>query len=256
MASWRELEAAQPESAASARARPAARGMITRELATPEGVARAHLTAPAGSPRGALVLGHGAGGGVQAPDLQAAAAVAHERGWAVALVEQPYRVAGRRSPVPAPRLDIAWTSVCAQLSSGALDGLALVTGGRSSGARVACRTAAATGAAGVLCLAFPLQPPPSRRLRTAGESEQPPRRDGSAAPSRLPELELPDVPVLVVQGRNDRFGMVPGTAGRAVVVLEGDHGLKREHAQLRAAVAAWLEPLAGLGTGEGSSVSA
>jgi predicted alpha/beta-hydrolase family hydrolase len=156
-------------------------------------------------------------------------------------------VAGRRSPVPAPRLDSAWTSVCAQLRAGELDGLALVAGGRSSGARVACRTAAATGAAGVLCLAFPLQPPPSRRLRTAGESEQPPRRDGAAAPSRLPELELPAVPVLVVQGRNDRFGMVQAAAGREVVVLDGDHSLRREPARLGSSVAQWLDRLAGCG---------
>jgi hypothetical protein len=223
--------------------------MISRELTTPEGVARVHVSMPDGAARGALVLGHGAGGGVQAPDLQAAATAALGIQWAVTLVEQPYRVAGRRSPVPAPRLDSAWTSVCAQLRDAELAGLMLVTGGRSSGARVACRTASATAADGVLCLAFPLQPP-SRRLRTAGESEQPPpRRDGSAAPSRLSELELPLVPVLVVQGRNDRFGMVEPTAGREVVVLDGDHGLKREPARLRVAVAQWLDRLAG-GSGE------
>jgi hypothetical protein len=209
--------------------------VTTRELTTPEGVARVHLSRAGGAAHGALVLGHGAGGGVQAPDLQAAAAAALDRRWAVALVEQPYRVAGRRSPVPAPRLDSAWTSVCSQLSEGELAGLALVTGGRSSGARVACRTATATAAAGVLCLAFPLQPPP--------------RRDGSATPSRLAELELPVVPLLVVQGRNDRFGMVDPAAGREVVVLDGDHGLKREPARLRAAVEQWLDRLAG-GSGE------
>ena len=122
-------------------------------------------------------------------------------------------------------------SVCAALGAAELSGLRMVTGGRSSGARVACRTAPATGAIGVLCLAFPLQPPP--------------RRDGTAAPSRLSELKIPAVPVLVVQGRNDRFGMVRAARGREVVALEGDHGLKRDHARLREAVGAWLDRLAG-----------
>ena len=88
-------------------------------------------------------------------------------GISVALVEQPYRVAGRRSPAPAPRLDAAWTAVVGDLVARELRGLPLVVGGRSSGARVACRTAEATGAVGVICLAFPLQPParagPGRR---------------------------------------------------------------------------------------------
>jgi hypothetical protein len=80
-------------------------------------------------------------------------------------------------------------------------------------------------------------------LRTAGESEQPPRRDGTPAPSRLPELKAPTVPVLVIQGRNDRFGMVRAARGRTVVAVEGDHGLKRDHPRLRAAVGDWLERL-------------
>ena len=149
-----------------------------------------HLQPPEGDPHGTLVLGHGAGGGVGAPDIKAAAAVANALGFMVALVEQPYRVAGRKSPAPAPQLDAAWTAVIAQLQ---LPAGPLITGGRSSGARVACRTAAATRAAGVLCLAFPLEPP---------------RRDGPR-PSRLPELDAVSVPVLVVQGDRDPFGLPP-----------------------------------------------
>src|SRR6267142_1339373 len=104
----------------------------------------------------ALVLGHGAGGGVTARDLVAVAGVAHDEGLSVALVEQPYRVAGRRSPAPAHQLDAAWTAVIDHLLADELRGLPLLVGGRSAGARVACRTAEATGAVGVLCLAFPL----------------------------------------------------------------------------------------------------
>jgi hypothetical protein len=135
-------------------------------------------------------------------------------------------VAGRKSPAPARQLDAAWLAVCEQLP---LEGLPLIAGGRSSGARVACRTAPAAGAAGVLCLAFPLRPP-QRRTATA-----PP-------PSRQDELDGAGVPVLVVQGDRDPFGMPePDPAlGREVVVLRGDHGLKAEHPQLREAVAEWL----------------
>ena len=132
--------------------------MKTLEIDTPFGTANAHLNS-ADDPRGALVLGHGAGGGVQAKDLVAAAGVAHSLDLSVALVEQPYRVAGRRSPAPAHQLDAAWTAVIEHLLAGELRSLSLVVGGRSSGARVACRTAGAVGAIGVLCLAFPLQPP-------------------------------------------------------------------------------------------------
>src|SRR6476659_5405487 len=151
------------------------------DLDTPHGAARAHLH-PVESARGALVLGHGAGGGVAAPDLVAATRAAIATGVSVALVEQPYRVAGRRSPAPAHHLDAAWLAVVEQLRAGPLAGLPLVTGGRSSGARVACRTAIATGAAGVLCLAFPEHPP------------------GKPEKSRLDELDGVEVPVLVIQG--------------------------------------------------------
>ena len=176
-------------------------------------------------PCGALVLGHGAGGGVAARDLVAVTEAARADGIGVVLVEQPYRVAGRRSPAPAPRLDAAWTAVVGDLVERELRGLPLVVGGRSSGARVACRTAGATGAVGVICLAFPLQPPP--------------RRSGPA-PSRLPELERVGVPVLVVQGERDPFGIPPAAPGRTVALVPGDHGLKAGLGAVAAATRSWL----------------
>jgi uncharacterized protein len=146
----------------------------------------------------------------------------------VALVEQPYRVAGRRSPAPAVQLDAAWIAVLAHLAAGPLAGLLLATGGRSSGARVACRTAAATGSVGVLCLAFPLHPP--------GRADDPAR-------SRLPELEGVAVPVLVVQGASDPFGMPPPGPHREVVRQPGTHALAGDLPGLRTAVGAWLDGL-------------
>ena len=199
--------------------------MKTLELDTPFGTAKAHLDS-ADKPRAALVLGHGAGGGVQAKDLVAVAHVAHSLGLSVALVEQPYRVAGRRSPAPAHQLDTAWTEVIDHLVAGELHGLALVAGGRSSGARVACRTAETTGAVGVLCLAFPLQPP---------------RRKGAApAPSRLVELDAVMVPTLVVQGTRDQFGIPPATKLRTVVQVAGDHSLRSDLDAVGQAVRTWL----------------
>jgi predicted alpha/beta-hydrolase family hydrolase len=189
------------------------------ELDTPHGPARVHLH-PAEDPRAALVLGHGAGGGVAAPDLVAVTRVARDAGVTVALVEQPYRVAGRRSPPRAPVLDAAWTAVVEQLADGPLADLPLITGGRSSGARVACRTARATGAVAVLCLAFPLIAP--------------------SGVSRQEELDGAGVSVLVVQGASDRFGTPALADGRTVVVVRGDHGLKSDIAGLEDAVASWL----------------
>jgi predicted alpha/beta-hydrolase family hydrolase len=200
------------------------------DIETPHGLARAHLD-PATRPEAALVLGHGAGGGVTAPDLVKAAAAAKAAGVSVALVEQPYRVAGRRSPAPARQLDTAWTAVVDELRGGKLGGLPLVVGGRSLGARVACRTAAATGAVGVLCLAFPLRPP-----RRAGVGE---------APSRLDELDAVNVPALVVQGTRDRFGMPPPAPGRTVVQVSADHALKTDLATLADAVGGWLAEVIG-----------
>jgi uncharacterized protein len=177
---------------------------------------------PAQEPRAALVLGHGAGGGVNAPDLVQATEVAVAANTTVALVEQPYRVAGRRSPPRAPVLDAAWIAILGQLRAGPLNGLPLIAGGRSSGARVACRTAGETGAIAVLCLAFPLQPPGAR-------------------PSRRPELDAVEVPVLVVQGISDPFGMPEPALGRTVVRLRGTHALRSDAAGLRAAVGEWLK---------------
>jgi predicted alpha/beta-hydrolase family hydrolase len=143
-------------------------------------------------------------------------------------VEQPYRVAGRRSPAPAHQLDAAWLAVIEQLRTGPVKELALVTGGRSSGARVACRTAAEAGAAAVLCLAFPLHPP--------GRGDDP-------AKSRLSELAAVKVPVLVVQGERDPFGMPPrGRRRKVAVVAKGDHSL-RNGAAVRDAVDRWLAKL-------------
>ena len=198
------------------------------EIGTPHGPARAHLRL-SGNPRGALILGHGAGGGVGAPDLVAATEAATSLELAVALIEQPYRVAGRRAPAPAAQLDAAWIAVVSHLLAGDLAGLPLVTGGRSSGARVACRTAAATGSIGVLCLAFPLHPP-----RRKPESE---------LKTRLPELDAVRVPVLVVQGAKDPFGMPSGGPARQVVPVRGNHSLRSDKAALVAALTAWLEQL-------------
>lgn len=194
--------------------------MPTLELETPHGPARAHLQ-PVDRAIGWLVLGHGAGGGVESPDLAGAATAARAAGMSVVLVEQPYRVAGRRSPAPAAQLDAAWTSVIGQLP---LAGLPLMTGGRSSGARVACRTAGALGAAAVLCLAFPLHPP------------------GRPEKSRLAELDEVVVPMLVVQGERDPFGLPPAGPQRTVVTVAGTHAL-RSSATVGAAVAEWLAGL-------------
>ena len=197
------------------------------EIETPHGPARVHVH-DVDAPHGAVVLGHGAGGGVAAPDLVTAVAAAQEAGFTTVLVEQPYRVAGRRSPAPAHHLDAAWTAVCAHLAGHELRGVPLVAGGRSSGARVACRTAAETGAQAVLCLAFPLEPP---------------RRAGAERPSRLSELDAVTVPTLVVQGERDPFGMPPPGAARTVVRVAGDHSLRSDRAGLADAVRDWLAGL-------------
>jgi uncharacterized protein len=195
------------------------------DIETPHGPARAHVRSVPKA-RAALVLGHGAGGGVEAPDLVAATEAALEVGVGVVLVEQPYRVAGRRSPAPARQLDAAWIAVLEHLVGEELRDLPLVVGGRSLGARVACRTAAETGAIGVVCLAFPVHPP--------GRPD---------APNRLPELDAVAVPVLVVQGERDPFGMPPPAVGRAIVQVAGDHGLKADTPAVTSAVRDWLSDL-------------
>ena len=167
------------------------------------------------------MLGHGAGGGIQSPDLIGATLAARSAGVTVALVEQPYRVAGRRSPAPAKQLDAAWISVVSQLRAGALSAVPILTGGRSAGARVACRTAAETDSVGVLCLAFPLHAP------------------GRPEKTRLPELDAVNVPTLVVQGESDPFGLPPNGPSRTVVRIPGTHSLKNTTA-VAAAVSDWL----------------
>ena len=197
--------------------------MSTREIDTPHGPARVHLQA-VDKPAATLVLGHGAGaGGVGARDLVKVSEAAHELGLMVVLVEQPYVVAGRRSPAPAKQLDAAWVAVLEDLESES----PLITGGRSAGARVACRTAAQTGAAAVLCLAFPLHPP------------------GRPEKTRQPELDAVPVPTLVVQGESDPFGLpAPGPA-RRVVTVPGNHSLKSDLDGVAAAVRQWLPGVIG-----------
>jgi predicted alpha/beta-hydrolase family hydrolase len=184
-------------------------------IETPVGPARVTWVEPAAAPAAILLLGHGAGGGIQARDLQAVASAAAVAGIRVGLVEQPYRVAGKRAPAPAPTLDTAFRAVAA-----AVDAERLLVGGRSSGARVACRTADEVGALGVLCLAFPLHPP--------GRPER----------SRLDELTGTRVPRLVVQGERDAFGgyeelttalqAARKTRGVKLLCAAGaDHGLKK-----------------------------
>ncbi|WP_370084996.1 alpha/beta family hydrolase [Streptacidiphilus sp. MAP12-16] len=157
-------------------------------VSTPAGDARITsypVAGRSGPAKALLALGHGAGGGIEVPDLQALAAALPPLGIEVALVEQPWRVAGKRI-APAPKtLDVGWLPVAARLRE---SGAPLVVGGRSAGARVACRTAAETGAVGVLALAFPLHPP--------GKPER----------SRADELLACPVPTLVVQGATDPFG--------------------------------------------------
>jgi len=205
------------------------------DVDTPVGLARVWVHEPDGAPAGTLVLGHGAGGGIDAPDLRVAATVAVRLGVRAALVEQPWRVAGRRvAPAPA-RLDAGWLAVVSALAArGATGGGPLVVGGRSAGARGACRTALATRASGVLCLAFPLHPP--------GRPER----------SRADELAGAGVPVHVVQGRRDPFGgpdevVALGLPRVVVTPVDGDHGLKASAGPSGAVAAAVEAALAGFG---------
>ena len=201
---------------------------MTLEVPTALGTARVHADEP-DVVRGTLVLGHGAGGGVESVDLVAVARDAVDAGWRVLRVEQPWRVAGKRIAPAPPRLDEGWTAVLGALrDAGRLHG-PLVFGGRSAGARVACRTAAELGADGVLALAFPLHPP--------GRPER----------SRAAELTGAGVPVLVVQGETDAFGrpedvaaVLTGRADASVYAVPGDHSLTANPALVAAAVLHWL----------------
>ncbi|NDL60046.1 alpha/beta family hydrolase [Phytoactinopolyspora mesophila] len=200
---------------------------------TPEGVARLWIDDAPGA-RLRLVLGHGAGGGIAARDLAALADRLPEQGITVVRVEQPYRVAGKRLPPRPPVLDRAWAAVLEAVPRD----LPVVVGGRSSGARVACRTAQAVGAAAVVALSFPLHPP--------GKPER----------SRLPELLDAGVPTLVVQGERDTFGRpdeFPDGPFSLRTVAHADHGLSvpKAHSQAAAtesvvaAVREFIEPLLG-----------
>lgn len=195
---------------------------IRLDVQTPTGPAWIDLDRPRGTPLALLAIGHGAGGGVDARDILAVRDAALTAGVLVARITQPYRVAGRRSPAPAARLDEAWLAAAAAVrAQRGLRSAPLVAAGRSSGARVACRTATASGSAAVVALAFPVHPP------------------GKPEKSRLAELMLPTVPVLVVQGDRDAFGMPPPDVGELVelVVIEGaDHSLKKDPNAVAAAV--------------------
>jgi uncharacterized protein len=197
--------------------------MTRLEIGTPGGPAWVDLDRPR-HPRGLLVIGHGAGGGVETAELVAVRDAAVAVAMAVARVTQPYRVAGRRAAAPAAQLDAAWLAVIDALARRrGLAELPVAVGGRSSGARVACRTAAETRAAAVVALAFPVHPP--------GRPER----------SRLDELALPRVPVLAVQGERDAFGVPPAEAvSRLVVIPRADHSLKRDPTAVGAAVADFL----------------
>jgi len=192
------------------------------EIETPTGPARVQVDEAAGAARAMLVLGHGAGGGVDARDILAVRTAVVAAGVTVVRVTQPYRVAGRRAPAPANQLDAAWLAVLAALTEARGD-LPLIAGGRSSGARVACRTAVAGGAAGVVALAFPVHLP------------------GRPDKSRLPELDAAGVPTLAVSGERDPFGVPPEGPGRDVVVVPGaTHDLRKDLRTVAAAVVTWL----------------
>jgi uncharacterized protein len=200
--------------------------MTGLEIQTPHGLARVDLHAAADAV-GALVLGHGAGGGIGAPDLRTASEVALAMNLATALVEQPYKVAGRRSQAPANQLDDAWKAVVAHLREHKLAGLPVIAGGRSAGARVACRTAVDTGAVALLCLAFPVHPP------------------GRPDRSRQPELDAVRLPVLVVQGESDPFGRPAAGPNRIVVTVKGNHSLASDLEAVATAIRGWLPTVLG-----------
>jgi hypothetical protein len=202
-----------------------------REVETELGTARLHVTD--GGAAGTLVLGHGAGGGVESVDLVAVTTAAADAGWRVLRVEQPWRVAGKRLAPAPPRLDDGWRAVLAHARDGGLLDGRLVLGGRSAGARVACRTAAEHGADGVLALAFPLHPP------------------GRPEKSRRHELTVVQVPLVVVQGETDAMGAptavaaeLTGNPSASVYAVPGDHSLKRNPAIVAAAALSWLAELA------------
>ena len=215
---------------------------------TSQGPAQVDWTAPASGPASfVMALTHGAGGTAGSADLLAARDVAVAVGGGVALVTQPYRVRGARTPGNADRQDEAWIELMAWLRSpsgpavhprsAAL--LPLIVGGRSNGARVACRTAAAAQARGVLALAFPLQPP-ARRIKGSDEAAFPPDRS-----PELQEAARGGAHVLVLNGDRDPFGIPAASEAIQVIVLNDEtHSLSKRPAAVAVAVTKWL---AGLG---------
>ena len=200
-----------------------------KEIQTPVGMARAHLWRPS-HPCGSLVLGHGAGGSSWSADLLALTSLA-DQGWLVVLVEQPWRVAGRAVATPPAQLDVAWLAVMEALTSGrGAVPRPLVVGGRSSGARVACRTAEAVGVDAVLALSFPLHPPGRPEKSRAAEVQM-----VTAAGTRL----------AVIQGEKDPFGSPDELRsalgpGAEVVSVRGNHSFTRNPSDVVAAVHAFL----------------
>jgi uncharacterized protein len=202
------------------------------EISTGSGPALAELDGPGGpgTPAFLLALTHGAGGGVDSPDLLAAGRAAGSIGGAVARVLQPYRVRGARAPGSPDRQDEAWLEVIEALRQ-RFPAIPLVQGGRSNGARVACRTARPAGARAVVALAFPLHPPGRPEL------------------SRVAELRLAD-PVLVVNGERDPFGIPDRADASRVVVLPGEtHSLSRHPQEVQGAVESWLREVLRLADG-------
>jgi uncharacterized protein len=196
------------------------------EIETGSGTARVGLDEPE-SPAFLFVLTHGAGGGVDSADLLAARLAGRSLGAAVARVLQPYRVRGARVPGSPERQDAAWLEVIEGLRV-RFPAIPLVQGGRSNGARVACRTAQPAGARAVVALAFPLHPP--------GRPER----------SRAAELRAAATPVLVVNGDRDPFGVPDGADASRVVVLPGEtHSLSRHPQDVREAVQSWLREVLG-----------
>ena len=200
------------------------------EIMTAEGAALAEVASPADAaqPSFLLVLTHGSGGRVATPDVLAVRDAGLRLGAVTVLVTQPYRVRGQRAPGNAERQDAAWGEVISALRRSIGADLPLIQGGRSNGARVACRTAQATGARGVIALAFPLHPP--------GRPER----------SRAAELAMAGTDVLVINGRNDPFGIPRRAAGRRLVVLDGEtHTLSRHPEAVGRATRSWLRKLLG-----------
>ncbi len=194
------------------------------EIITAAGRAVAETDAPE-HPAFLFVLTHGAGGGVASKDIMAASKAGLETGAVVVRVTQPYRVGGARAPGSAQRQDAAWLEIIRALSD-EYPGLPLVQGGRSNGARLACRTAQPAAAAAVIALAFPLHPP--------GKADDPGR-------SRAGELRAAGVPVLVINGDRDPFGIPDPADAAKLIVLPGEtHALSRHPQAITMAVASWL----------------